>query len=107
MSDKREVEERKFSLLKLPLAGLCLILDTLYELHMLLAQMDWLKNEQKFLEANLFFLHNTPENWSIQIHLFAYSRKTQALSHLHVSLLEITFHTQPRIALSFQRNFSR
>ena len=43
---------------------------------------------------------------SIQVYIFAYAHITQPLSNLHIWPYELVFHTQPRIPLSFQINFS-
>ena len=50
------------------------------------------------------FLHDTPRNWSFQVHLFAYTHDNQAL---HFQSSGIIFHTQPCISLEFQINLSR
>ena len=36
-------------------------------------------------------LNDTPENWSIQVHLFVYANNTQTISNLHVPPYEIVF----------------
>ena len=67
----------------------------LKEFHMLRGQMDLL-NCKKNLRAHLrMCLHDTPENWSIQVYFFACAHNTQPLSHLHVSPIEKVFHKQP------------
>ena len=46
------------------------------------------------------FLHNTPENWSTQVHMYAYAHNSQPLSELNLSPYEIVFHTIPRIPIN-------
>ena len=41
------------------------------------------------------FLQNTPENWSQQVHMYAYAHNSQPLSELNLSPYEIVFHTKP------------
>ena len=53
------------------------------------------------------FLHNTPENWSTQVHVNAYAHKSQPLSELNLSPYEIVFHTIPRIPIHFELNLQR
>ena len=53
------------------------------------------------------FLYDTPENWSTQVHFFAYAHNTQPLSHLNVSPHEIVLHMKPRIPLNFNLNLTR
>ena len=53
------------------------------------------------------FLHNTLEVWAFQVHMHAYAHNCQPLSELNVSPLEIAFHTQPRIPLTFDLNLNR
>ena len=53
------------------------------------------------------FLHNNPENWSTQLHFFAYAHISQPLSQLHVSPYELVFYTQPRIPLNFPFFFAK
>ena len=52
-------------------------------------------------------LHDTPENWSIQVHFFAYAQNTQPLPQLHNSQFEIVFHTQAHLPLILQLNLPR
>ena len=53
------------------------------------------------------FLHNTPENWSTQVHMYAYAHNSQPLSELDLSPYEIVFHTIPRIPINFELNLQR
>ena len=53
------------------------------------------------------FLHDTPRNWSIQVHFFAYARVTQPLLHLQNSRYEMVFHSQLHIPMNFQLCLSR
>ena len=53
------------------------------------------------------FLHNTPENWSTQVHMYAYEHNSQPLSELNLSPYEIVFHTIPRIPINFELNLQR
>ena len=53
------------------------------------------------------FLHNTPENWAFQVHMYAYAHNSQPISELNVSPYEIVFHTRPRIPLTFDLNLNR
>ena len=46
----------------------------------------------------------TSENWPIQVEFIAYAHNAETLSHLHVSLYEIVFHTQPSIPHIFKIN---
>ena len=67
-----------------------------------------LENQNKNLGTHLrLFLHNTPENWSTQVHLYAYAHISQPLSELNLSPYEIVFHTIPRILINFELNFQR
>ena len=50
------------------------------------------------------FLHNTPEDWVFQVHMYAYAHNSQPLSELNVSPYEIVFHTIP---LTFDLNLNR
>ena len=64
------------------------------------------ENQNKNLETHLrLFLHNTPENWCTQVHMYAYAHNTQPLSELYLSPYEIVFHTIPRIPINFELNF--
>ena len=53
------------------------------------------------------FLHETPEDWAFQVHMYAYAHNSQTLSELNVSPHEIVFHTQPKIPLTFDLNLNR
>ena len=66
------------------------------------------ENQNKNLGTHLgLFLHNTPKNWSSQVHLYAYAHNSQPLSELNLSPYEIVFHTTPRIPTNFERNLQR
>ena len=63
---------------------------------------------QKNLGTHLrLFQHNLPENWSTQVHLYAYAHNSQTLSELNLSTYEIVFHTIPRIPINFELNLQR
>ena len=63
------------------------------------------ENQNKNLGTHLrLFLHNTPENWSTQVHMYAYAHNSQPLSELNLSPYEIVFHTIPRIPKHFELN---
>ena len=47
------------------------------------------------------FLHNTPQDWAFQVHMYAYAHNSQPLSELNFSPYEIVCHTRPRIPLTF------
>ena len=53
------------------------------------------------------FLHDTPNDWAFQVHMYAYAHNSQSLSELNVSSHEIVFHTRPRIPLTFDLNLTR
>ena len=53
------------------------------------------------------FLHDTPKDWTFQVHMYAYAHNSQPLSELNVSPHEIVFHTRPRIPLTFDLNLNR
>ena len=53
------------------------------------------------------FLQNTPENWSTQVHMYAYAHNSQPISELNLSAYEIVFHTIPRIPINFELNLQR
>ena len=53
------------------------------------------------------FLQNTPKGWAHQVHMYAYAHIAKRHSSLKVSLLEIVFHTRPRISLVFDLNLNR
>ena len=67
-----------------------------------------LENQNKNLGTHLrLFLHNTPENWSTQVHMYAYAHNSQPLSELNLSPYEIVFHNIPRIPINFELNLQR
>ena len=53
------------------------------------------------------FSHDISENWSIQVHFFAYAHNTASLAHLHISSYETFFHRQPRIPRKFKKTLFR
>ena len=53
------------------------------------------------------FLHDTPEDWAFQVHMYAYAHNSQPLSELNISPHEIVFHTRPRKPLTFDLNLTR
>ena len=53
------------------------------------------------------FLHDTPKDWTFQVHMYAYAHNSQPLSELNISPHEIVFHTRPRIPLTFDLNLNR
>ena len=53
------------------------------------------------------FLHNTPQDWRFQVHMYAYTHNSQPFSELNVSPYEIVFHTRPRKPLTFDLNLIR
>ena len=53
------------------------------------------------------FVHNTPQDWAFQVHMYAYAHNSQLLSELNVSRYEIVFHTRPRIPLTFDLSLNR
>ena len=58
------------------------------------------EKQNKNLGTHLeIFLHNTPENLSTQVHMYAYAHNSQPLSELNLSPYEIVFHTIPRIPI--------
>ena len=66
------------------------------------------ENQNKNLGTHLrLFLHNTPENWSTQVQMYAYAHNSQPLSELNRSPYEIVFHTLPRIPINFELNLQR
>ena len=66
------------------------------------------ENQNRNLGTHLrLFLHNTPENWSTQVHMYAYAHNSQPLSELNLSPYEIVFHTIPRIPINFELNLQR
>ena len=72
------------SILKVQIAALCMIFDTLQELHMLLGQV-LVEVLKKNIGAHLRkFLHDTSENFSIPVQVFAYAHNTQPLSLLRI-----------------------
>ena len=50
------------------------------------------------------FLHDTPKDWAIQVHMYAYAHNSQPLSELNISPHEYFFHTRP---LTFDLNPNR
>ena len=62
------------------------------------------KPKQKPWNPSQTFLHNRPENWSTQVHMYAYAHESQPLSELNLSPYEIVFHTIPRILINFELN---
>ena len=66
------------------------------------------ENQNRNLGTHLrLFLHNTPENWTTQVHMYAYAHNSQPLSELNLSPNEIVFHTVPRIPINFELNLQR
>ena len=66
------------------------------------------ENQNKNLGTHLrLFLHNTPENWFTQVHMYAYAHNSQPLSELNLSPYEIVFHTKPKIRTNFELNLQR
>ena len=66
------------------------------------------ENQNRKLGTHLrLFLHNTPENWLTQVHMYAYAHNSQPLSELNLSSYEIVFHTIPRIPINFELNLQR
>ena len=66
------------------------------------------ENQNKNIGTHLrLFLHNTPENWSTEVHMYAYAHNSQPLSELNLLAYEIVFHTIPRIPTSFELNLQR
>ena len=66
------------------------------------------ENQNRNLGTDLrLFLHNTPENWSTQVHMYAYAHNSQPLSELNLLHYEIVFHTIPRIPINFELNPQR
>ena len=53
------------------------------------------------------FLHDTPNDWAFQVHMYAYAHNSQPLSELSISPHEIVIHTRPRIPLTFDLNLNR
>ena len=67
-----------------------------------------LENQNKNLGTHLrLFLHNTPENWSQEGHMFAYAHNSQPVSQIILSPHEIKFHTIPRLPINFKLNLQR
>ena len=53
------------------------------------------ENQNKNLGTYLrLFLHNTPENWSTQVHMYAYAHNSQSFSELNLSPYEISHYTK-------------
>ena len=66
------------------------------------------ENQNKNLGTHLrLFLHNTPENWSTQLHMYAYAHYSQPLSEVNLSPYEIAFHTISRILINIELNLQR
>ena len=66
------------------------------------------ENQNKNFGTHLrLFLQNTPENWSTQVHMYAYAHNSQPLSELNLSPYEIVFDTIPRIPINFELNLQR
>ena len=66
------------------------------------------ENQNKNLGTHLrLFLQNTPENWSTQVHMYAYAHNSQPLSELNLFPYEIVFHTIQRIPINFELNLQR
>ena len=66
------------------------------------------ENQNRNLGTHLrLFLHNTPENWSTEVHMYAYAHNSQPLSELNLSPYEIVLHTVPRIPINFELNLQR
>ena len=66
------------------------------------------ENQNKNLGTHLrLFLHNTPENWSTQVHMYAYAHNSQPLFEVILSPYEIVFQTLPRIPIIFELNRQR
>ena len=63
------------------------------------------ENQNKNRGTHLrLFLHNTPENWSTQVHMYAFAHNSQPLSEIILPPYEIVFHTIPRIPINFELN---
>ena len=45
------------------------------------------------------FLHNTPNDWAFQVHMYAYAHISQPLSELNVSSHEFFFTHNPKYLL--------
>ena len=66
------------------------------------------ENQNRNLGTHLrLYLPNTPENWSTQVHMYAYAHNSQPLSELNLSPYEIVLHTIPRIPIIFELNLQR
>ena len=66
------------------------------------------ENQNRNLGTHLrLFSHNTPENWSTQVHMYAYAHDSKPLSELNLSPYKIVFHTIPRIPINFELNLQR
>ena len=64
------------------------------------------ENQNRNLGTHLrVFLHNTPEKWSTQVHMYAYAHNSQPLSELNLSPYEI--ENTPRIPINFELNLQR
>ena len=53
------------------------------------------------------FLHNTPQDWALRVHMCAYAHDSQPLSEHNTSSYEIVISTLPRILLTFDLNLNR
>ena len=76
----------------------------LLEQLILLGQMALSKYKTEILVTHLLahlrlFLHDTPNDWAFEVHMYAYAHTSQPLSELNISPHEIVFHTRPRIPL--------
>ena len=90
--------------LKWRIVVLCLIFDTLQELHKLLG-LNAVENRKLGTYLRMFPL-DTSENRPVQA-FFSLCPHTQPLSRLQISEYETVFHTQLRIPLDFQVTFSQ
>ena len=82
--------------------------DTPPEQPILFGQNGRVELENRILGTRLrMFLHDTPEDWAFQVHMYAYAHNSQPLSELNVPPHEIIFYTRPRIPLSFDLNLNR
>ena len=53
------------------------------------------------------FLHDTPKDWALQVHMYTYAHTSQPISELNISPHEIVFHTRPRIPLTFDLHLTK
>ena len=64
------------------------------------------EKQNRILGTHLrLFLHNTPQDWAFQVHMYAHN--SQSLSELNVSPYKIVFHTRPRIPFTFDLDMNR